>query len=102
MELEEIDKSSLTADLDEIAPTILKYSAPVWKVLNEKRKAEYFKIVGAISSKSAVKLDLSISSSSIPLRRVLWCSINLSMRASKVDRSAKSATRIALLPTLSS
>ena len=39
MELEEIDKSSLTADLHEIAPKILKYSAPVWKVLNEKRKA---------------------------------------------------------------
>ena len=39
MEIEEIDKSSLTADLHEIAPKILKYSAPVWKVLNEKRKA---------------------------------------------------------------
>ena len=39
MELEEIDKSSLIADLHEIAPKILKYSAPVWKVLNEKRKA---------------------------------------------------------------
>ena len=39
MELEEIDKSGLFADLHEIAPTILKYSAPVWKVLNEKRKA---------------------------------------------------------------
>ena len=39
MELEEIDKSGLVADLHEIAPTILKYSAPVWKVLNEKRKA---------------------------------------------------------------
>ena len=39
MELEEIDKSGLIADLHKIAPTILKYSAPVWKVLNEKRKA---------------------------------------------------------------
>ena len=39
MELKEIDKSSLIADLHEIAPKILKYSAPVWKVLNEKRKA---------------------------------------------------------------
>jgi len=39
MELEEIDKSGLIADLHEIAPKILKYSAPVWKVLNEKRKA---------------------------------------------------------------
>ena len=39
MELEEIDKSSLIADLHEIAPKILEYSAPVWKVLNEKRKA---------------------------------------------------------------
>ncbi len=39
MELEEIDNSSLIADLHEIAPKILKYSAPVWKVLNEKRKA---------------------------------------------------------------
>ncbi len=39
MELEEIDKSGLIADLHEIAPSILKYSAPVWKILNEKRKA---------------------------------------------------------------
>ena len=39
MELEEIDKSTLISDLHEIAPTILKYSAPVWKVLNEKRRA---------------------------------------------------------------
>ena len=39
MKLEEIDKSDLIADLHQIAPTILKYSAPVWKVLNEKRKA---------------------------------------------------------------
>ena len=39
MELKEIDKSSLIADLHEIAPKILKYSAPVWKVLNEKRRA---------------------------------------------------------------
>ena len=39
MELKEIDKSSLIADLHEIEPRILKYSAPVWKVLNEKRKA---------------------------------------------------------------
>ncbi len=39
MELEEIDKSTLISDLHEIAPTILKYSAPVWKVLSEKRRA---------------------------------------------------------------
>ena len=39
MTLQEIDKSGLMADLLEIAPIILKYSAPVWKILNEKRKA---------------------------------------------------------------
>ena len=39
MQLGEIDKSKLIADLLEIAPSILQYSAPVWKVLNEKRKA---------------------------------------------------------------
>ena len=39
MQLGEIDKSKLIADLLEIAPFILQYSAPVWKVLNEKRKA---------------------------------------------------------------
>ena len=39
MQLGEIDKSKLIADLLEIAPVILQYSAPVWKVLNEKRKA---------------------------------------------------------------
>ncbi len=39
MQLGEIDKSKLIADLLEIAPSILQYSAPVWEVLNEKRKA---------------------------------------------------------------
>jgi|TARA_B100001093_G_scaffold425955_1_gene419657 adenylosuccinate synthase len=39
MELDEIDKVSLINNLLEISPIILKYSAPVWKILNEKRKA---------------------------------------------------------------
>ena len=34
-----IDKDALIAELDEIAPKILRFAAPVWKVLNEKRKA---------------------------------------------------------------
>ncbi|KEO55177.1 adenylosuccinate synthase [Thioclava pacifica] len=33
-----IDRDALIAKLKEIAPEILKYAAPVWKVLNEKRK----------------------------------------------------------------
>jgi len=37
--LDEIDRDALLADLRDIAPFILKYAAPVWKVLNEKRKA---------------------------------------------------------------
>ncbi len=37
--MEEVDRASLIAQLKEIAPEILKYAAPVWKVLNEKRKA---------------------------------------------------------------
>ena len=37
--LEPIDKGGLIAQLNDIAPKILKYAAPVWKVLNEKRKA---------------------------------------------------------------
>ena len=37
--LDEIDKTNLISILLKIAPSILKYSAPVWKVLNEKRKA---------------------------------------------------------------
>ncbi|GKY88646.1 adenylosuccinate synthetase [Sinisalibacter aestuarii] len=37
--LEAIDKAALIAQLNEIAPKILAYAAPVWKVLNEKRKA---------------------------------------------------------------
>ena len=36
---EEIDREVLLAQLREIAPKILPYAAPVWKVLNEKRKA---------------------------------------------------------------
>ncbi|WP_438955759.1 adenylosuccinate synthase [Cognatiyoonia sp.] len=37
--LEEIDRDALLDQLAEIAPELLKYAAPVWKVLNEKRKA---------------------------------------------------------------
>ena len=37
--MEEVDRAGLLAQLQEIAPEILKYAAPVWKVLNEKRKA---------------------------------------------------------------
>ncbi len=34
-----IDRAALLARLNEIAPKILPYAAPVWKVLNEKRKS---------------------------------------------------------------
>jgi len=37
--LPEIDRDGLIAQLREIAPQILPYAAPVWKVLNEHRKA---------------------------------------------------------------
>ena len=37
--LEEIDPVALKAKLMAIAPSVLPYAAPVWKVLNEKRKA---------------------------------------------------------------
>lgn len=37
--LEPIDRDDLLAKLREIAPSVLEYAAPVWKVLNEKRKA---------------------------------------------------------------
>jgi len=37
--LDPIDRDRLIADLKEIAPEILKYAGPVWKVMNEKRKA---------------------------------------------------------------
>ena len=37
--MEEVDRAGLIAQLQEIAPEILKYAAPVWKALNEKRKA---------------------------------------------------------------
>ncbi len=36
--LEPIDRDALVARLKEIAPEILAYAAPVWKVLNEKKK----------------------------------------------------------------
>ncbi|MDA9772188.1 adenylosuccinate synthetase, partial [Amylibacter sp.] len=36
---DEIDRDKLLSDLKEIAPKILPYAAPVWKVLNEKRKS---------------------------------------------------------------
>ena len=37
--LDPVDRAGLVAALKEIAPKILPYAAPVWKVLNEKRKA---------------------------------------------------------------
>jgi len=37
--LAEVDRAALKAQLMEIAPKVLAYAAPVWKVLNEKRRA---------------------------------------------------------------
>ncbi|WP_415920040.1 adenylosuccinate synthase [Tateyamaria sp. SN6-1] len=37
--LEPVDRAGLLAKLSEIAPAILEYAAPVWKVMNEARKA---------------------------------------------------------------
>lgn len=37
--LEEIDRAALLDKLRAIAPEILRYAGPVWKVMNEKRKA---------------------------------------------------------------
>ena len=39
MELEPVDKSSLLKKLLDVAPIILEYAAPVWKILNDKRKS---------------------------------------------------------------
>ena len=36
--LDPIDRDALVAKLNDIAPKILEYAAPVWKVLNEKKK----------------------------------------------------------------
>ncbi len=37
--LEAIDRDALIADLKAVAPEILQYAGPVWKVMNEKRRA---------------------------------------------------------------
>ncbi|MWB77605.1 adenylosuccinate synthase [Pseudooceanicola sp. 216_PA32_1] len=37
--LPEVDRAALIAALNEIAPQVLEYAAPVWKVMNEHRKA---------------------------------------------------------------
>ena len=39
MDLEPIDKSSLLNKLIDVAPRILQFAAPVWKILNDKRKS---------------------------------------------------------------
>ena len=39
MGLPEVDRTALLVALHEIAPSVLKFAAPVWKVLAEKRKA---------------------------------------------------------------
>ena len=36
--MEPVDRDALVASLRDIAPAILEYAAPVWKVLNEKKK----------------------------------------------------------------
>jgi len=38
MGLPEVDRAALLAQLEDVAPTVLRYAAPVWKVLAEKRK----------------------------------------------------------------
>ena len=37
--MEEVDGAALKAALQEIAPSVLRFAAPVWKVLNEARRA---------------------------------------------------------------
>ena len=37
--LDPVDRAQLLADLRDVAPKVLEYAAPVWKVLTEKRKA---------------------------------------------------------------
>ncbi|PRX35168.1 Adenylosuccinate synthetase [Meinhardsimonia xiamenensis] len=37
--LEPVDRAALLARLDEVAPKILPFAGPVWRVLNEKRRA---------------------------------------------------------------
>jgi adenylosuccinate synthase len=37
--IEEVDRDGLIAQLRDIAPKILEYAGPVWKVMNEKRRA---------------------------------------------------------------
>ncbi len=37
--IEPVDRDALLAELRAIAPSVLEYAAPVWKVLNENRKA---------------------------------------------------------------
>ncbi|OAN68867.1 adenylosuccinate synthase [Rhodobacteraceae bacterium EhC02] len=37
--MDPVDRAALIAALTEIAPALLEYAAPVWKVLNEKRKS---------------------------------------------------------------
>lgn len=39
LDIEAVDRDALIQQLKDIAPQILQYAAPVWKVLNEKRKA---------------------------------------------------------------
>ena len=39
MGMAEVDTEALLAQLNDIAPTVLKFAAPVWKVLSEERKA---------------------------------------------------------------
>ncbi|MGB3555145.1 MAG: adenylosuccinate synthase [Jannaschia sp.] len=37
--MDEVDRDALLAQLQEIAPSVLEYAAPVWKVLDAKRRA---------------------------------------------------------------
>ena len=56
MGLPQVDRTALLAALQEIAPSVLKFAAPVWKVLAEKRKAGH-RILFAGAQGSLLDID---------------------------------------------
>ena len=105
-----VDRTALLDKLREIAPFVGAYAQPVWMRLPFLRSSRSrsqtgwanCRTNGAISRKSASSRARSTGGSPNPARKASWCAQTRSSNGSSSCRWARSQTRIARRPTLSS